>query len=460
MVKIIKDLTKDKPWKVIFSFSIPMLLSMVFQQIYSIVDSIIAGNFINADALAAVGASAPITNIYIAIASGLSMGCSVIVSQIFGTKHYTRLKSAISTSVITVAVAAVVFTVIGIVTVNPFMQILKTPENIFEDSALYLQIYVWGIAFLFIYNAANAVFTGLGDSKTPLYFLIFSSVLNVVLDILFVTTFKMGVSGVAWATFIAQGLAGILSMSWLIVKLKKLPGEHKKYKLFDVRILLNIFKIGIPSILQQSFVSVGQLFVQSLINSFGSVVVAGFTAGMKLNLFCIAVVCMFGNALSSYTAQNIGAGKHKRVIDGTKAALVMGVGISAMIMIAFIGFGDKFIELFVGGSGDPEVIKVGTEFLKIVSMFYLVIPVKLVLDGVLRGMGRMGGFMAGTLLDLIARVAFSFILAPIFGYIGIWYSWPIGWVIGTIAVLIAYISIHKSLRKGVGMTPLESVQHS
>lgn len=435
-----------------------MLLSMIFQQIYSIVDSIIAGNFINADALAAVGASAPITNIYIAIASGLSMGCSVIVSQIYGTKNYTRLKSAISTSIITVAVSSILFTIIGITTVDIFMQLLKTPCNIFSDSALYLKIYVWGIAFLFIYNAANAIFTGLGDSKTPLYFLIFSSVLNVFLDILFVTTFKMGVAGVAWATFIAQGLAGVLSMAWLMVRLKKIPNEHKKYKIYDKIILGKICKIGIPSILQQSFVSVGQLFVQSLINSFGSVVVAGFTAGMKLNVFCISVVTMFGNALSSFTAQNMGAGKKKRVIDGLKATMIMGVSLSALIMVAFLGFGDKFIELFVGGTGDnAEVIKVGAEFLKVVSMFYLVIPVKLVVDGVLRGMGRMGGFMAGTLLDLIARVAFSFILAPVFGYIGIWYSWPIGWIVGTIVVLISYVFVHRELKSS--STTLKTKEH-
>lgn len=445
---MIKDLTVGKPWKVIFSFATPMLLSMIFQQIYSIVDSIIAGNFINENALAAVGASAPIVNIFIAIASGLSMGCSVIISQIFGTRHYARLRSAISTSIITVAAASVLFTVIGVITVNPFMQLLKTPENIFNDSALYLRIYAWGFVFLFLYNAANAIFTGLGDSKTPLYFLIFSSVLNIILDILFVTAFKMGVAGVAWATFIAQGLAGVCSMICLLMRVNKTITPEHGYKIFDGNVLKNIARIGVPSIMQQSFVSVGQLFVQSLINSFGSVVVAGFTAGFKLNIFCISAVATFGNALSSYCAQNMGAGKYGRVIRGSHATLIMGIGLSGLFMSLFFLFGTQFIQLFVGGSGgNRDVIDVGTQFLWIVSAFYLIIPFKLVLDGVLRGIGSMKGFLAGTLLDLVFRVAFSFILAPRFGYVGIWYAWPIGWVIGTGIVVIAYFVEAKKLKE-------------
>ena len=440
-----KDLTKGNPAKVIFAFSMPMLLSMIFQQVYSVVDSIIAGNFINEDALAAVGASTPIVNIFIAVASGLSMGCSVIISQVYGTKHWTRLKSAISTSVITVIVASIIATIIGVSTVDLFMTVLKTPQNIFEDSALYLSIYTWGIFFMFIYNAANAVFTGLGDSKTPLYFLIFSSVLNIFLDILFVTSFKMGVAGVAWATFIAQAIAGVASMAVLIKKVRNIKTE-KSYKKFDFNMLLNMSKIGIPSILQQSFISVGQLFVQSLINSFGSAVVAGYTAGFKINVICTSCITTFGNALSSYSAQNLGASEKRRVIQGVRATMVMGLSLSLIFALLFFTAGDQIIQLFVGSDGSPEVVNIGSEFLKIVSMFYVVIAAKLVLDGVLRGIGKMGGFMAGTLIDLVLRVAFSFILAPIFGYIGIWYSWPIGWTLGFLAVLIAYIFARKELK--------------
>lgn len=444
---MIRDLTKGKPWKVIISFAMPMLLSMVFQQIYSIADSIIAGNYINKDALAAVGASAPITNIFIAVATGLSMGCSVVISQIFGTKKFARLRSAISTSIITVCVAAVLFTIIAVLTVNPLMSLLETPANIFDDSALYLRIYSWGIVFLFLYNAANAVFTGLGDSKTPLYFLIFSSVLNIGLDILFVTTFKMGVAGVAWATFIAQGLAGILSMSFLLWRVKNTIHPEHAYRRFDKAILGKVARIGIPSVMQQSFVSVGQLFVQSLINSFGSDVVAGYTAGFKLNVFCICAVSTFGNALSSFCAQNIGAGKHKRVMQGTTATVAMGVAISACFMGVFMLFGDKLTQFFIGGAEDnSKVIEIGSEFLRIVSLFYLIIPFKLVLDGMLRGIGKMKGFMAGTLADLIVRVAASFLLAPIMGYVGIWYGWPIGWAVGTAIVVSCCIYEYKKLK--------------
>ena len=441
--QLIKDLTVGKPWKTILTFTIPMMLSMIFQQIYSIVDSIIAGNYIGENALAAVGASAPITVLFIAVANGLGMGCSVVVSQIFGAKDLKRLRTAISTSLITVIVFSVVFTIIGIITVNPLMTLLKTPANIFEDAALYLKIYAWGIVFLFIYNVSTAIYTALGDSKTPLYFLIFSSLLNIGLDILFVTTFHMGVAGVAWATFIAQGLSGILCMAFLVFRVSKIKTEG--YKKFDSGNLKHIAVFGIPSILQQSFISVGQLFVQGLINSYGSTVVAGFSAGFKINIFMIASVTTLSNALSSYTAQNLGAQKHRRILSGYRCSILMSLLLAGLFMGVYFGFGEQLLRLFVGRDGSADVIKVGTDFLRIVSAFYPIISIKLITDGVLRGIGSMKPFMIGTLLDLVVRVSFSYILSPILGYVGIWWSWPIGWAVGAIAVIAGYLTERKKL---------------
>lgn len=445
---MIQDLTVGKPRKVIFSFALPMLFSMMFQQIYSIADSIIAGRFVSEEALAAVGASAPIVNLFIAVASGLCIGCSVIVAQLFGKRHYAKLRSAIRTSILAVSGLSVLFLIVGVMSVKPLMRLLKTPDNIFADSVLYLQIYAWGMVFLFLYNAANAIFTGLGDSKTPLFFLIFSSVLNIGLDILFVTVFHMGVAGVAWATLIAQGVAGICSITALIYRVRKDITPEHAFAPFDTHAFREIMHIGIPSILQQSLVSLGQLFVQSLINSYGSDVVAGFTAGFKLNIFCITAVSTFGSALSSYCAQNAGSGRNGRVIRGTKATLVMGLGVSAVFMAAFYWAGEPLIKLFVGPASDnSHIVTAGTQFLKVVSAFYLIIPFKLVLDGTLRGVGKMKGFLAGTLTELVFRVAFSFVLAPIFGYMGIWYAWPIGWIAGTAVVLLFYFFEYRKLKQ-------------
>lgn len=274
-----KDLTVGTPFEVIGKFALPMILSMIFQQVYSVVDSIVAGRFIGVGALGAVGASQPITVIFIAVAVGTGMGVNVVISGFFGAKKYKRVKSCISTAVITIVIMSVILTVLGLAGCRWMMSAMSTPSDIFEDSALYLRIYIMGILFLMLYNGANAIFTALGDSITPLIFLIFSSVLNIILDVLFVTTFSMGVAGVAWATFIAQGIASVLAVVTVFRKNAKI--QVPSYQKFSPLLLRKMTWIAVPSIMQQSFVSVGQLFVQGRINSFGSVVVAGYSGDLK-----------------------------------------------------------------------------------------------------------------------------------------------------------------------------------
>ena len=306
------DLTKGKVNKVLLKFTIPLFISVIFQQMYSIADSLIAGRFAGEDALAAVGASYPITNLFNAVAIGCNIGCSVVISQLFGAKDYKKVKTASSTSLISCIVLGVMLTIGGILLTPALMRAIDTPENIFKDSALYLAIYVGGFSFLFIYNIANGIFNSLGDSKTSLYFLIFSSVFNVVLDYVLVVYFDMGVSGVAWATFIAQGLAGVLSVLTLLKRLKSLPVTGQT-DLFSFDLLKRIARISIPSVLQQSFVSVGNVFIQGEINSYGSAVIAGYSAAIKLNTFAVNSLVTFGNSVSSFTAQNVGAKKYERI---------------------------------------------------------------------------------------------------------------------------------------------------
>jgi len=426
----ITDMTIGNPFKILWTFSLPMLLSSLFQQLYNIVDSIVAGKFIGVNALAAVGASYPITALFIAVAVGSSMGCSVVVAQIFGSKKYTTMKSAISTAIISLTSLSIILTILGSIFCKPLMRLLHSPENIFSDSALYLQIYISGIIFLFLYNTATAIFNGLGDSKTPLYLLIFSSIFNIILDLVFVITFKMGVSGVAWATFIAQGLSSILAIVCLIMRLRKIE-VTEKYPYFSSYILKRISRIAIPSIMQQSFISIGQICVQGLVNSYGAIVVAGYSAAFRVHTIALTSMSTMSSALSSFTAQNIGAKKISRVREGYKAAVAITLRICGGILILFLILAPKLIGLFVDSSESIDVINVGTEFLRTLAPFYLVVGLKMVCDGVLRGAGAMKDFMFATFSDLILRVALSFILASIIGYSGIWWAFPLGWIIGT-----------------------------
>ncbi len=441
-----QDLTIGKTNKILLKFTLPLFVSVIFQQMYSIADSLIAGRFAGEDALAAVGASYPITNIFNAVAFGCNIGCSVVVSQYFGAKNYKRVKTATSTALISCVVIGLFLTVTGVLLTPHLLSLIDTPQNIFDDSSLYLSIYTGGFVFLFIYNIANGVFTSLGDSKTSLYFLIFSSVTNVILDYVAVVFLDMGVAGVAWATFIAQGVAGALSVVTLLRHLKRIETDGR-YKIFSVSVLRKMARISIPSVLQQSFVSVGNVFIQKLINGFGSSVVAGYSAAIKLNTFTINALYTFGNGVSSFTAQNVGAGKYHKIKEGMRYGSLMAIVTGSVFALAYIALNGQFINLFVEGAGSAETVKAGTAFLKTVAPFYCFIGVKLVGDGVLRGTGSMKLFMVATFTDLLLRVVLAFVLAPVYGYQGIWASWPIGWTVATVLSLVFYVMIVNKYKK-------------
>lgn len=438
MKNMIKDLTEGNPQKVLWRFTIPMFISVIFQQLYNIADSVIAGKFAGEDALAAVGASYPITMIFMAIAVGSNVGCAVVISQLFGAKEYGKMKTAVYTTLLSSFVLAVVLTVGGLLGTQSLMRMIRTPDNIFSDGALYLRIYVGGLIFLFLYNVATGIFTALGDSKTPLYFLIGSSLGNIALDTWFVAGFHWGVAGVAWATFIAQGIACILALLTLVRRLRQV-GTKEAFALFSWSMLKKISLIAVPSILQQSFVSVGNIFIQSLVNSFGSSVIAGYSAAIKLNTFSVTCFTTLGNGVSSFSAQNLGAGKVDRARKGLQAGVKMGLLTAVPFFIAFFIFGQNMIQLFMSGDASAVAMNTGISFLKIVAPFYFVISVKLVIDGMLRGAGAMVSFMAATFADLILRVILSYILASYFEVTGIWMSWPIGWSIATLMSVLFYL---------------------
>lgn len=428
-----KDLTVGNPSKVIVGFTVPLFISVVFQQLYNIADSVIAGKYANG--LAAVGASYPITMLFMAVALGCQIGCSVVIGRNYGAKNYKGTKTCITTSLIAGLVLSSVLTALGVIFSPQLMKLVNTPDEIFDDGNTYLRIYTAGFVFLFLYNVATGIFNSLGDSRTPLYLLIASSVGNVVLDAVFTIVFKWGVAGVAWATFIAQGIACICALCILLRRLKKVY-DGKDAPLFEKAALREIAVISLPSVLQQSFVSVGNLFIQYLVNGYGPTVIEGYSAAVKLNTFAITVFTTVGNGVSSFTAQNNGAGKPDRIRKGLIAGIVFALIIAALFFSLFFFLPKTFVDLFMNEGSSADAVNTGIEFLRTVSPFYFVICLKLACDGVFRGAEKMGLFMLSTFIDLAMRVISAFVLSGIMGASGIWNAWPASWAVGTIIAVV------------------------
>lgn len=433
---MITDLTAEHPDKTLWRFALPMFMSVMFQQMYNIADSSIAGLFAGEDALAAVGASYPITVIFMAFAVGSNLGASVVVSRLFGAKDLGRMKSAVSTAFIACGIMSLVLTVLGYVYCGAMMGLIHTPANIFADGELYLKIYVFGLTFLFLYNVCTGIFTALGDSRTPLYFLIGSSIGNVVLDYWFVAGLHMGVAGVAWATFIAQGVSACLALVTLARRLGRLRA-NKRVVLFDLVLLSQIAAIAVPSIMQQSVLSVGNMFVQEIVNRYGSAVIAGYSGAIKLNTFAINAFMSLGGCLSSYTAQNLGAGKRERLPLGFRTGVRLSVCAVIPFFVSYFFFSRQMMGLFLNEESS-EAIRSGMDFLHIVSPMYFMISIKLMTDGIIRGSGAMSYFVLATVPDLILRIIVANILTGRFGSTGIWMAWPFGWIAATVLTVIFY----------------------
>ena len=429
-----KDLTVGNPEKVLWQFCLPLFGSIIFQQLYNIADSLVAGKFIGENALAAVGNSYEITLIFIAFAFGCNMGCSVLVSQLFGAKRYGELKSAVSTACIfsgILCLGLMAFTIFG---GEMLLHLIKTPEDIFADSTIYLDIYVYGLPFVFFYNIATGIFSGLGDSRTPFLFLAASSVSNIFMDIVFVLWFLhmgiSGVAGVAWATFLCQGVSCILAMTVVFRRLSKI-GNGIKAPLFDRSLLKKFLIIAVPSICQQSFISVGNIVIQGVINGFGTAVIAGYAAAVKLNNLVITAFTTLANGISNYTAQNMGAGKYTRVKEGMRAGVKIVWILSLPLFLLYFFAGEYAIRFFMN-EPTAEAVHTGVTYLRILSPFYFVISVKLVLDGILRGASMMKAFMVATFTDLLLRVVLAAVLSrTALGSAGIWCAWPVGWCAAT-----------------------------
>lgn len=420
-------LIRKRPVSALLIFALPMMLGNFFQQAYTMADSVIVGRFVGEEALAAVGASYSLTNVFISIAIGGGVGASVITSQTFGSRDYSRMKRSVSTALLSFLAISLVLGAGGLLLSRQIMVLLRTPENILQDASTYLNIYFLGLPFLFMYNVLSSMFNALGRSRIPLYLLIFSSVLNVALDIYMVTALSMGVAGVAWATLIAQGISAVLSFVIFLRGLKSYPG--KLDRLFDGRELKNMARVALPSILQQSTVSIGMMLVQSVVNSFGSQMLAGYSAAMRIESVCIVPMSAMGNAISSYTAQNIGAGKPQRVKAGYRASYGIVFAIAAVICLAVQLLARPLVSLFMEEGGSSLAFETGMACTRFMGWFYVLIGLKMISDGVLRGAGDMTMFTVANLVNLGLRVVLAVTLAPQFGIQFVWMAVPVGWLI-------------------------------
>ncbi|MDR0426776.1 MAG: MATE family efflux transporter [Clostridiales bacterium] len=488
-----KDLSVGRPLRLLLLFSLPMVLSVVFQQLYNIADSVIAGRFLGKEALAAVSASYPVTIIYLCVGTGYSVGCGVVMSRAYGKKDILGLKTAVSTSFLSLAAIGVVISAAAYFTAKPLLMLLSTPPEVLEDAAAYLKFYSLGMTFVYVYNACSVTFQALGNSVIPLIFLISSTVLNVGLDLLFLRFEGAGVWSLSVATVAAQGAAAILSVAVLFglltqVKAEKTDGQaaepqtaaagkralkigsiaaagralrsmgayiclKKPYRLFSGAIFIELIRIGVPGILQAATVSVGQLFIQNLVNSYGTDVIAGYGAAVKISAFLVQITVTEANALSIFISQNAGAGTHKRIGQGMRAGFMIILISCAATAAVGLALAPDLIALFAADEASGVVVEIGSRMLRTIVPFYFVVIIKFWADALLRGVGAMSGFVVGTLLDLVVRVGGAYLFAHLLGSeTGIWWSWPAGWVVGTLTAVIFALS--GRWKKRLTMLPL------
>lgn len=420
-------LIREKPMKALLIFAFPMIVGNLFQQFYTMVDSVVVGRFVGENALAAVGASYSLTNVFISIAIGGGVGASVLTSRFFGSREYQKMKMSVSTALLSFLAVSLTLGCVGLLSGRQIMILLNTPDNILPQATEYLNIYFLGLPFLFMYNVLASMFNALGRSRIPLYLLIFSSVFNIVLDLILVCQFHMGVAGVAWATLIAQGISAVLAFFLFLKEMRNYPTDGKM-TLFSGGEFLETCRIALPSILQQSTVSIGMMLVQSVVNSFGASVLAGYSAGMRIESICIVPMAAMGNVISSYTAQNLGAGRKDRVVEGYHTGYRIVFAFAVILCVILELFYQPLIELFLGDEGTGLAVSTGVSYLRFIGWFFVLIGLKMITDGLLRGAGDMKMFTAANLVNLTIRVVLAVTLAPRIGIEMVWYAVPIGWL--------------------------------
>lgn len=501
-------LLKERPMRALFLFALPMIIGNLFQQFYTMADSMVVGRYVSENALAAVGASYSLTNVFICIAIGGGVGASVLTSRYFGAQEYKRMKLSVSTALLSFLAVSLILAALGLLLGREFMIFLKTPEDILDMAVEYLDIYFMGLPFLFMYNVLSSMFNALGRSRIPLYLLIFSSVFNIVLDIYLVRSLGLGIAGVAWATLIAQGISALVSFAIFLKELQAypeppqtdiqrpqnpiskvqayssklqsdvsetytsslvtyddssedqrtipavIPGKKLTFsrfirKYYSFGELLTMCRVALPSIFQQSTVSIGMMLVQSVVNSFGPQMLAGFSAGMRVESICIVPMAALGNAMSSYTAQNLGAKQKERVVKGYHSALKLAAFFALILCLVLELFHSSIVASFLGSDGTKAALETGSSYLRFIGFFFALIGLKMCTDGLLRGSADMKMFTIANLANLSLRVIFAVTMAPRFGIAMVWYAVPLGW-------LVNFLISYSEYRTGKWRTKLQT----
>ena len=443
VIKMEKGLmTEGNIWKQLILFSIPLLLGNLFQQLYNAVDSVIVGQFVSSQALAAVGSSFPLINLLISFFMGLSVGAGVVVSKYFGARDITKMRNSIHSSIVITVLIGVAMTFIGVLASPIILQWMQTPSDVINDSTTYLQIYFAGILFTMIYNIGSGILRAVGDSKRPLYFLIICSIINVILDLVFIIFFKMGIAGAAYATVIAQGISAFLTMLLLINTSNEYKISFKELKLYPEQ-TKEIIRVGIPSGIQNAVVAISNVIVQSNINSFGSVAMAGCSACQKLDGFAIMPVLSFSMAFTTFTGQNIGAKRYDREKQGAKIGLILALSTIICISTILLSFDEQLLSIF---SSDSEVIKYGLMMMHTLIPMYFLLTITHALNGIIRGAGKTKvPMMVMIVCWCCMRMAWILTTVPLFNDIQfVFYGWPITWAASSLWLIIYYCS-HKWL---------------
>lgn len=430
-----RDLTSGHEGKSILLFTLPMLIGALFQQLYNTADSIIVGQFIGKDAMAAVSGANPIMFLLTSLLTGITLGFSILVSQYYGSKKMDKVKNTIDTTYIFVFISSIIITFLGIALCEPILKLMNTPQDILYSSKIYLIIIFAGTIFSAGYNSVSAILRGLGDSKNPLYFLIIATILNIILDIVFIIYFKMDISGAALATVISQGTSFIFSIIYL----------NKKHKLFNIKIKVMNFnnkifkkglKLGIPSAIQQMLFSFGNIALQSLVNSYSSSAMAAFGAGLRIESFISLPIINLGAAVSTFVAQNKGAKKFDRITNGLKYSIYISIVMAISVAILFSLFAKELIMMF---NSDSEVLQIGSRYLNTIGPFFIFICISFMLTSAIKGAGNAIFPLISSIISLwLARIPGSYFFSNLLGVYGIWIGIPIGWIIGFIVTLIYY----------------------
>ncbi|MEG2788939.1 MAG: MATE family efflux transporter [Romboutsia sp.] len=431
-----KDMTTGNPVKLILYFSIPLLIGNIFQQFYSMVDTIIVGRFLGVKSLAAVGSTGSMTFLIIGFVLGLSSGFSVLVSQKFGANDEDGVKKAVASAVILSIVLSIIVTIISLLTVKPLLNLINTPADIIDDASSYITVIFAGTSATFFYNMISGILRSLGDSKTPLYFLVISSILNIALDLLFIVKFSMGVSGAAYATVVSQAVSGLLCLIYTSKKFPILKLEKRHFKI-DTEYYKQHLKIGVPMALQFSITSIGAIVLQGAVNEFGSTIVAAHTAASKVEQLAMQPSVTFGVTMATYSAQNLGAGSIERIKEGVRKCTMINIIIGIIAGILLILFGEVFIKLFISDA-NPSIIAYAKQYLAIVSFFFIPLSLIFIYRNSLQGMGYTFIPMLAGVAELVARTVVAFTLPVLIGYAGICLAGPMAWIAAAIPLIFDY----------------------